>query len=813
MIAFLNSTVSFNLIIAWGLVSPFLLGAGALAVAVPIIIHLLNRRRFKVVDWAAMDFLKQAEKLNKRRVQLEDLLLLLLRCLAMLLIGFMLARPFLKSGFVGSLISNARSERIFVLDDSPSMGARGPDGTALDVAVRKLGDYLSDLASDESGDAATLYLTSTPEKPLFAGVPLRSNSLTEMLEAIDDLKPSDHPADYNEVLSQVRRRMQEKSSNLNRILFVMTDLRQRDWAGARPAAIEAEESAEAGEEITVTSTMANLQTLSKDLAGCFLLDFGSSNTANLEIMSIAPQDKTLVGGVPTRFDVTVRNHGNAPATDVAISFGAASQLPMEDIIARIPPGGTASVPFTYSFAREESEDAGSSGRPAAMRAVIKPDSGDADMLDADNERLFPGRVMQGVRVVIVDGNPEARAEKTESFFLKRALAPRGSMASGMDVKVMGVEEFDDLNLDEVQYLVLCNAYRVTNRADQKNDERLEEIRAWVASGGGLFIALGDEVDEDYYNQKLYRDGKGLLPLKLVQMAGDDTGESWANYQLLTANHPALKVFEGDANPLLADVKVFRWWQCELPVFNLDDDPADEDATPSADEDATLSADGSVQILARFTNGESDPALVEAAVGEGRVLVSTTSLDLDWSNWPKEFSYLIAQQEIARYLARNDSANGLLTVGEPIRQPVDLSRFKMDLQITAPGEKLVSLQARKPSGEDQKNSPVWRVAFDEVGTRGFYELALEPARGGDAERVLFAANMEAGEGALERVDTEGFKTQLADSNVEYAKAFPSSGKEIGAARHEIWKTLLFLLVALLCGEQIFAWWLGNRRTVS
>jgi len=807
MIAFLNSIASFNLIIAWGLVHPFLLGAGALAVAVPIIIHLLNRRRFKVVDWAAMDFLKQAEKLNKRRIQLEDLLLLLLRCLAMLLIGFLLARPFLKSGFVGSLISNARSERIFILDDSPSMGARGPDGTALDVSVRKLGDYLSDLAADESGDAATLYLTSAPEKPLFAGVPLKSNSLTEMLEAIDELKPSDHPADYNEVLSRVRRRMQEKSSSLNRILFVMTDLRQRDWAGARPSAIEAEEGD--AEEVVVTSTMANLQTLSKDLAGCFLLDFGSSDTANLEIISIAPQDKTLVGGVPTRFDVTVRNHGNAPATDVAISFGAASQLPMEDIIARIPPGGTASVPFTYSFAREESEEAGATGRPAAMRAVIKPDSAAEDMLDADNERLFPGRVMQGVRVVIVDGNPEARAEKTESFFLKRALAPRGSMASGMDVKVMGVEEFDDINLDEVQYLVLCNAYRVTNRAD-RNDERLEEIRAWVASGGGLFIALGDEIDEDYYNQKLYRDGKGLLPLKLVQMVGDDTGESWANYQLLTANHPALKVFEGDANPLLADVKVFRWWQCELPVFDEEEKSTDNEA---AEEDSTLSADGSVQILARFTNGESDPALVESAVGEGRVLVSTTSLDLDWSNWPKEFSYLIAQQEIARHLARNDSANGVLTVGEPIRQPVDLSRFKIDLQLTAPGEKLVALQARKPTAEDKKNSPVWSVDFEEVESRGFYELALEPARGGEPERVLFAANMEAGEGALERVDTEGFKTQLSDSNIEYAKAFPTSGKEISAARHEIWKTLLFLLVALLCGEQIFAWWLGNRRTVT
>ena len=75
---------------------------GSLAVASPILIHLLNKRRFKIVEWAAMDFLFEAEKKNKRRVQIENMILLLLRCLAMLLIAFMLARPFLPSGMIGA---------------------------------------------------------------------------------------------------------------------------------------------------------------------------------------------------------------------------------------------------------------------------------------------------------------------------------------------------------------------------------------------------------------------------------------------------------------------------------------------------------------------------------------------------------------------------------------------------------------------------------------------------------------------------------------------------------------------------------------
>ena len=93
---------------------------GGLAVASPILIHLLNKRRFKIVEWAAMDFLFEAEKKNKRRVQIENMILLLLRCLAMLLIALMLARPFLPSGVIGSFAQTRQLERIIVIDDSLS---------------------------------------------------------------------------------------------------------------------------------------------------------------------------------------------------------------------------------------------------------------------------------------------------------------------------------------------------------------------------------------------------------------------------------------------------------------------------------------------------------------------------------------------------------------------------------------------------------------------------------------------------------------------------------------------------------------------
>jgi len=68
--------------------------------AVPILIHLLARRRFRRIRWAAMDFLLDAERRNRRRMRLEEWILLLLRCLAVLLLALLVARPFGRGNFV-----------------------------------------------------------------------------------------------------------------------------------------------------------------------------------------------------------------------------------------------------------------------------------------------------------------------------------------------------------------------------------------------------------------------------------------------------------------------------------------------------------------------------------------------------------------------------------------------------------------------------------------------------------------------------------------------------------------------------------------
>ena len=76
------------------LFSPLLIW-GTLLGAIPIIIHLLNRRRFRQVEWAPMRYLKLTIRRNRRRIQIEQLLLLLLRIALPVLLFLLLARPVL----------------------------------------------------------------------------------------------------------------------------------------------------------------------------------------------------------------------------------------------------------------------------------------------------------------------------------------------------------------------------------------------------------------------------------------------------------------------------------------------------------------------------------------------------------------------------------------------------------------------------------------------------------------------------------------------------------------------------------------------
>src|SRR5437016_701127 len=114
--------IQFPFILAAGFVTPGFFVAGALLASLPIIIHILNRRRFKTVNWAAMDFLLRALRRNRRRLRFEQWLLLAVRCLVLMFLGLALARPMgCSQSTLASLAGRRAGLHVIVIDNSFSM--------------------------------------------------------------------------------------------------------------------------------------------------------------------------------------------------------------------------------------------------------------------------------------------------------------------------------------------------------------------------------------------------------------------------------------------------------------------------------------------------------------------------------------------------------------------------------------------------------------------------------------------------------------------------------------------------------------------
>ena len=749
------------------LLNPGFLFAGTAAVAAPIIIHLLNRRRFKRIDWAAMDFLLEAQRLNRRRVKLEELILLLLRCLAMILIGLMIARPSLDIN-VSGILKSGQTERVIVLDDSLSMATVGKSGSSIDKASEILQKGIKSLSNINSQDIISVVRTTDPNKFSPNGLPLTESSIGELLDEFKGLEVTDSRGELHSALSAVEKSFDSDKTNFNKVVYVLTDLRRMDW----------ESSTKSGSDKGIVQT---LQSIADKAAGCYVVDLGSEVENNLLIEEVKPLDKVLVNGVAADFEVLVRNLGKSDVDDVNVSFSVRGSLPIKSKIPQIQAGGVGVATFSYTFT-----DPGKELFSAPVEISLDDElSKNQDALIEDNTRYFPARVANGIRVLIVDGDPSGIFGKSESFYLSKALSPGGPAISGVDVTVLDDTDFDSSNLSEYEVIFVANLYRIT-------EARAEGLHEWVQNGGGLVLLLGDQIDEDVYNDVLYKNGTGLLPFKLSTVGGDEKEEKWVYIKPEKENHPLFRFFEGDNRQLLDQVKVFRWWNSEL------EENEDSISPPN--------------VIASLTSDDNSPAIVERQTGKGRVLAITTPLDNDWNNFPENgASFLITAQELVRYMSKDMASEGMISVAEPIIFPVDVREYRQQAKLLRPGENDFERVEALPQNKNNLKDLEWTLGYEKTDKKGIYEIQFERADGSGVHSLAFAANIDTGESDLRRISVAAIRSDLGEANVEFLPfGSPVLEQEADVVRSEMWKVILIVLGVLLLVELFYGWWIGARR---
>ncbi len=195
---------------------PWLL-AGLPLIALPIIIHLINQRRFQTIQWAAMMFLLAAHRMARGYSRLRQLLIMLFRMLAVAGLLFAVARP-LASGWIGLAAGGKPDTTIILLDRSPTMQQRGA-GTGeskLETGKKQLVSALSML-----GSGRYVLIDSVSQTPQEIEAP---KSLLDLPNA----GPASAPADLPGLMQAAHDYIRDNRAGRTEV-WMCSDLAENDW--------------------------------------------------------------------------------------------------------------------------------------------------------------------------------------------------------------------------------------------------------------------------------------------------------------------------------------------------------------------------------------------------------------------------------------------------------------------------------------------------------------------------------------------------------------------------------------------------------
>src|SRR5579871_356099 len=284
------------------------------AASIPIIIHLLNRKRYRVVNWAAMRFLQSAQKRTTRKLRIEQWLLLAIRTLLIILLvlAMISVLPWIEplwgrlfpSGVAGGPVRNGRTHRVIVIDGSYSMARRFPDGTSFERAVRLAKEIVQ---SGNPGDGFSLVLLSAPAQTI---VPGPSDNFANFINELESLRLPHGNSDLAGGLTAVEKMVTEPLGKYHqREVYVLTDLQRTFFQAAGLKVLNARQDGTGAEGRTADEADPWQRIQSR--ASVVVIDVAREGTDNLAVTNIALGDPLALVNSLNSVTAILHNYGTA----------------------------------------------------------------------------------------------------------------------------------------------------------------------------------------------------------------------------------------------------------------------------------------------------------------------------------------------------------------------------------------------------------------------------------------------------------------------------------------------------------------------
>ena len=497
-----------------GFLAPLML-VGVTALAVPIAIHLIGRRRARVVRFAALDFLMATRRRTARKFRLRERLLLVVRALACAAVAVALAKPYTSCTRKGPQVTRGPQAAVLVIDDSFAAGYMVDGKPWIKAASDEARRVLAQLGPE--AEVAIVRAAEGADHP----TELTRDHL-RLRDQLLALEPSARPADTTRALARAAQLL-AASSHARKTVFLISLLAR---TGLRP----------------------DDPPWGKDGPLLVVSELRPPKLPNLAItgLRVDPDPGAATRGVA--FDAEVGNFSDA-ASKVELSLAIADRVVARGTLA-VGPGERKTKHFLAALPP---------GQRAADAYVML--SGDA--LAIDDRRWVRASLRDRVRVLIVDGDPRTVRHDDEVFYLEAALRPGDRDDSGTSVRVITAEELAGIEprrrgtagaieLDEFDVVILANVAALPA-------ERVNALADWVRAGGGILVAPGDHVDPAAYDRT-------MLPV-MPQSLRDPIDTTWGalpeerdsralHLVKWEADHPIFRPFS-KAAPELADAKFFE----------------------------------------------------------------------------------------------------------------------------------------------------------------------------------------------------------------------------------------------------------------
>ncbi|MFM9960415.1 MAG: BatA domain-containing protein [Planctomycetaceae bacterium] len=783
---------------SFALLNPWML-LGLAGVALPVIAHLLSKKKYDIVSWGAMQFLKLGQE-TRRRVWLEDLWLLLLRMALIAWLVIALGRPWVSAKWLGEIGPQPNRDVVIILDGSYSTAWEATSVTPQELSVRWIDKFLGQL---RPGDTVTL-LEAREQVRTLIDPPTRD--VNRVREVLKQLPPPTGTGNFPEALAHAVKLL-SRTNHPRREVILLTDGQAQGWFAEDSNLWLRLDDLKKQSSVTPHLWVVNVL---DSVAGDDQELPPPTERLNFHVERLQPSRELSVPGFPVRFQSRVRFSGGSTGVTRQVHFEVDGQrLAERTVSVTLAPGGEANVEFEQRF-----EALGSH----LVRVAL-----DADDLPADNASDAVIVVTAALPVLLVDGDPRPEAVQSETFFVRAALAASGNETPWVQPTVVKWSEWTPQfqavapttnDLDKYAVVILANVPEMT-------DAQFAALTDYVKRGGGVGLALGNRVVKERYSNQIFAEETGLLGIALeeIESEPEEQREQGVFIANATLESPWLQRFRAERGAAFTTARFNRWWKVTIAPKPAGEPGGVSPRTnnePETDEDHPDKQQPAV-VLARLQTGA--PYLIGGQFGRGNVMLLTSPLDADWNTLLAKPDFVAFVHEWLFQLASRRGERNVV-VGQPLvgslpplKEPADAGATTGFVFEGPDGEP----RAAKLSGE--ASSPL--LLLDDTSLPGVYSLrrqepADEPRLSGKAVtpetnkpappraapgRELFVVNADRAESNLTPLSAE----QIALITAEERLQFIREGREIQAAasselpRHELWQLLFLAFLALLVGE--------------